>query len=543
MTVRYHPPAPEAVETPAERTSESRRRVDRSHSRGRTPETTSGNQADNQPAAPSRVSYTIERINVTPGAPAGKSGSAAAAQPQAESGQQAQPGQAGGAQGAGAPAGGEPAAEGALLGEGAQAPAAPEPGVTAEQVEARAQNMAAAQAALDNAEESPALMDAFASAPPTIKAQVSGDLGSRVSGTMSSETTALQENTPEITAEMNGNTPPPAGEITAPDATAIELEPAATEAEPDPEAVVGDPVRSEPGADANANLLARARASLAGATDNQSVAAQVAEDGLNNVQTTDPSIVTSPGSAPPVPQTGETDPQRFQNQQDEGSRQAQETLTAQQEQARALPGAERAQLADVHESLPVGDLTPPTAEDAAAPEGAQHYVEMNQPAEVQTAFDDIAGASMQASMADAQGQVQQAATDRDQQHTEAVNQAQSQAADAQRQADTDQQTHVSEARTQIEGQRQSTLEQQQTAVSDMQQQAEDRRTTDRASFDDRVTSDQAQLDDHYSQAETDAHAEVSSGEQQATDERDRAEREIGKPELVGSGSQLYHRPV
>lgn len=208
-------------------------------------------------------------------------------------------------------------------------PAAPEPGVTAEQVAARAEQAAAAQAALDNAEASPALMDAFANAPPTIKAQVAGDLGNRFSSAMSRETQTIRENTPAVEAEMNGNTPAPAGAITAPDATAVELEATPPEPTPDAETVVGAVAQNEEEADRNTSLVGRIAAAGGNPLDLERLRAQLEEQSLNNVQTTDPSIVTSPGAPPAVPLQGETDPQRYQNQVDEGSRQGREALAMQ----------------------------------------------------------------------------------------------------------------------------------------------------------------------------------------------------------------------
>ncbi|HEU5101100.1 MAG TPA: hypothetical protein VFU22_18875, partial [Roseiflexaceae bacterium] len=180
---------------------------------------------------------------------------------------------------------------------------------------------------------------------------------------------------------------------------------------------------------------------------------------------------------------------------------------------------------DVHESYPLGELPAPSADDAPAPEGAQQYLQLGQPPEVQTAFDELTGASMQESMAEARGQIDQAAQDRDQQHQEAVDQAQRNTEAAQQQAHSDQSNAVGDSRREIEAQRQSTLAQQQAAVADVEQQASDRSQTDRQQVDDRVRDDQAQLDDRYSQAEADAEAEVQRGEREAEAERQRAERE------------------
>ncbi|MCB0167272.1 MAG: hypothetical protein KDI79_23785 [Anaerolineae bacterium] len=485
MTSRTYA-APVAEPTPAERTSESRRRADRARPPAvqPAPSETERDEAASPAAGPERTNFSAGSIPTTPASQDGTGG------------------------------------EGALLAEGASPPPAPEPGITAEQVAAREEQLAAAQTALDSAEESPGLMDALAAAPPTLKAQVSGDLGQRFSEAMGSETEQIQQDTPEITAEMNGNTPPPAGQITDPAVTTVELEPTPPTPTPDAEAIIGSGTTVDENYSANDSVTAQFRRNFdaEGGADDVNRA-------LDNVQTRDPSIPSSPGTPPIIPQSGETDPQRFGNQIAEGSLQARNTLAAQQEQARALPGADRVQLADVHESVPVGDLTPPTAESGAAPEGAQQYLQMDQPPEVQTAFDQIAGEGMQQSLAEAQTQVQQAAQDRDTQHQEAVATAQSDTAEAQQQAESDQRDQVREARNGIEGQRRSTLEQQQNAVADVEQQAEDRRSTDRDQFDDRVRTDQAQIDGRYSQAETDANNEITAGERQAEEERRRKERE------------------
>lgn len=474
--------APTSDVAVAERPAESRRRADRA--RGVTfvpaPEPASEPpSAEQAPAEAPRLSYGVDSVATS--APA-------------------------------APAEGQPAA-------GMPEPAAaPEPGVSAEQVAQREAQVAASQAALDSAADTPGLMAAFAEAPPTVKAQVSGELGSRFDGTLGQDTQALQQETPELQAEMQGNTPAPAGQIVAP-AADVTLEQPPAEA-PAGEQIVGAPVATEEEFRANSAVvgqLTRGFSPEGGAED--------IGRALDSVQTSDPSIVTSPGSAPAIPLEGETDPQRMQSQIDAGSQQAQSVLAEQQAQAQALPGAERVQLADVHESYPLGELPAPSAEAAPAPEGAQQYLQLGQPPEVQTAFDDLTGASMQESMAEARGQIDQAAQDRDQQHQDAVDQAQRDTAAAEQQARSEQGSAVADSRQAIEAQRQSTLDQQQAAVADVEQQASDRSQTDRQQVDDRVRDDQAQLDDRYRQAESDAEAEVQRGEREAEAERQRAERE------------------
>ncbi len=249
------------------------------------------------------------------------------------------------------------------------------------------------------------------------------------------------------------------------------------------------------------------------------------EQALSGVQTSDPSIVASPGTPPQVPLEGPTNPARFQVQAAEGARLADETLAQQQAETHALPGVERVPLADVHEAHEVGELTAPVAPETTAPEGAQQYLGLNQPPEVQAAFDEVAGPSMQASMAEAQTQIDQAASERDAAQQAEVQEAQAQAAEAQTQAEADQQVQVAEAQAAIEGERQNAGEQQQAAVADMQQQAQTRQEADRQQFDERAQSDQAQIEQRYQEAESEATSEIAQGEHDARAERDRAERE------------------
>ena len=493
--------------TLAERTQESRRRADRARRRGEEPE-----REREREGARDRLRFRIEELEVAPPAEAGQQ--LVGEEPVRE------------------PSVGAQASEGEAVGnppaEGLPAPAAaPEPGITAEEVAAREAEAAAAQAALESAADSPGLMAAFQQAPPTVKAQVSGELGTRLNGVLGTETRAVEESTPEIQVELNGNTPAQPGEVPIPDAGAIDLEPVAPPPAPEAEVVVGEAVANEGVQTANQGVLSSLRGSYRPENGAESV-----ERALDNVSTSAPaSLLTSPGSPPPVEQSGETDPQRFQNQVGEGSRQAREALAAQQQAVSALPGVERVQLADVHEAVPVGELPVPGVAEAPAPEGAQQYLQMGRnrssglTPDVQTAFDGLAGPSMQESMAEAQGQMQQAVNERDQQHSEQVAQAQEQAAEAQHQAETDQRARVGETRGRIDSERQSVRDQQEAAVADAENQAEDRRQADREQFDNRVRSDQERIDTHYNEAERDATAEVREGERRAEAEQARAERE------------------
>jgi phage-related protein len=422
-----------------------------------------------------------------------------------------------GAEGVRAPAGGQGAA-GQLA--PLEVPAPPAPGVTPEQVAAREQEMAEARAALEGADTASGVVDAFANAPPTLKAQAAGQLGTQINGALQQESQTLQENTPPVEAHLAHDEAPPAAslQVAAPAAPTVNLEPNA----PAPAPPVSLPPTPEaPQFTAN-NGLADRVTSTQPAQENRS---EQLGEALRDVRTTDPGITTSPGAAPQVPLEGETDPQRLQNQSEEGRAQARQGLAAAQQAIVAGPGPERVQPVAVDETHQIGELQAPVVENASAPEGAQQYAAMNLPPEVQTAFDQNTGEQMRASVGQAQGQMQQATADRDQQHQTEVQRAQTENDHLVEQSDEEQRARVTEARGQIQTERQNTLDRQQEAVAGAESEAEGRRTRDREAVEGRVGEDRQAIEGRYQEADREAQQRVSEGERDAETRRRDAERD------------------
>ncbi|MCB9124193.1 MAG: hypothetical protein H6643_06710 [Caldilineaceae bacterium] len=243
------------------------------------------------------------------------------------------------------------------------------------------------------------------------------------------------------------------------------------------------------------------------------------------MRTADPGIATRPAQTPRVPLEGESDPQRLQDQLDEGRTQGRSALDGAQAAVVNGPGPERVQPISVHESHPIDGLNTPTVAAPPAPEGAAAYVAMNLPPEVQTSFDENNAAGMRASLGEAQSQITQAGATRDQQHQAAVDDAQTRNQALVQQADQDQRDRVGEARTQIQGERQRTLDEQAAAVRGVEEQADARRRQDRAGIDDRVQRDERAVQDRYDQTDRNAQAEIASGERRADDRKRQAERD------------------
>lgn len=396
-------------------------------------------------------------------------------------------------------------------------PPAPAPGVSAADVAAQQAAQAQAEAALAAAEGPEALMAAFAAAPPTIKAQHAATLGSETNRLAKEEQAAFSAGLPDLHAQLTAQveTPPPLA-VVSPDARPLELDVEGTLPQ------VALPPTPDPGRyTANDRVSADVSRLLSGEADDR--AASLATQ-LRAVQTSDASVATSPGAPPQVPLTGGADPAQLDEQITEGVAQSRQMRD---EAAQAVingPGPEQAQPIALAEAYPVGELVQPEIAAPAMPAEPQAYLELGLPPEVQTAFDQQQQAAMEASLAEARTQVDEASAERDQQRAEAVAEAQTQAQAQSAQADEQQRAGVIEARAQIQDARQETLAAQRDAVADIEQQATTERASRRRQIDERVRADEAQIEQHYEAAERDARAEVADGERQAEAERQRSER-------------------
>lgn len=397
-------------------------------------------------------------------------------------------------------------------------PPAPAPGVSAADVAAQQAAQAQAEAALAAAEGPEALMAAFAAAPPTVKAQRAAMLGAETDRLAKEEQAAFSAELPDLHAELNTQVeiPPPLA-VAPPDARPLDLD-----VEGAVPRVALPPTPDLGRYTANDRVTADVSRLLSGEADDR--AASLATQ-LRAVQTSDASVATSPGAPLRVPLTEGSDPAQLDQQMSEGVAQSRQIRD---EAAQAVingPGPEQAQPIALAEAYPVDELAQPEIAAPAMPAEPQAYLELGLPPEVQTAFDQQQQAAMEASLAEARTQVDEASAERDRQRAEAVADAQAQAQAQSAQADEQQRAGVIEARAQIQDARQETLEAQQAAVTGIEQQATTERTAHRREIDERVRTDEAQIEQHYEAAERDARAEVADGERQAEAERQRAERE------------------
>lgn len=398
-------------------------------------------------------------------------------------------------------------------------PAPLEPGITPENVTAREASRATAEAKLANAKDVDKKVDAYAAAPPSVKAQSYGSLGSDLSALTQAESESFQEKIPEFQAKLSGETESlPKLQVESPPAEAVTLEniPA-----PAPEPDIFPTPKATPYTGNNSIL--RTIAHLSEGTAPQDRANEIGNT-LRNVRTTDPEVETTPGPPPAIPLEEETDPERISHQIEAGKELATQARDQAQQAVINGPGPEQVQPVVMDESVPLEELAQMELTQPAPVPGVDEFSQREMPPEVITAFDQNNQDTMQASLAEAQAQVQQTTDERDLNRQEQLDTAQAEADRQTEQADQDQRDAVQTQRERIQDERQHTLEEQTQAVRNVESQTEARRREDQEAIEGRVRQDEDTIRENYNQAERNAAAEVRDGERQAEDKRREAEQ-------------------
>ncbi|SMY06266.1 phage tail protein [Flavimaricola marinus] len=372
-------------------------------------------------------------------------------------------------------------------------------------------------AALEAAITPELYMQAFSAAPPSVKAQKEPTLAADMAALAEAETAAHEETIPEFSATLDADDTavpevepvgPPSGEIDP-----LEAETPAPAPEPDIAPT------QDLGPFSGNQALENWRVPGAGQVDARTVARAI-----SGAETSDETVETSPGEAPPVPLEGETDPQRANDQAEAAGQNA----GAQRDEATQAvidgPGPEQVQLRAMDDPVPMVMEETALAVEAQAPvDGAADFSARELDAETTAIFDAHHGPEMQASMAEADAQMATMATERDAQRDAASSKAETDMAAAEAEANAEQVSKVSEARQTIQDERQATVDGQHAAVDEMTAEAEAENQATQTKISDRVAEDEAEISRKYTEAETKAEGELSEAEAKA--ERKKAEAE------------------
>lgn len=410
-------------------------------------------------------------------------------------------------------------------------PEMPATELSADELAARQAEQAQALAAIDGAEGASGVVDAFAEAPPSVKALAQGSLSGKIDGAVGKEETDFTAGIPEFHAEMGGT---PLGEeegappVAAPEIGEVQLEEDTPAPDQQPELPPTEAIGKFLANNAVVSFFSNLFGGGSAAEDDREQRAEAIGKSLNKVETSDPEIGTSPGEKPEVALEGETDPQRIEDQKGAGREQAR---GARNDAATAViegPGPEKAQLKSMDEVKTVGELKQPQLEGVASAQGAEKFQALAMPEEVNAQFDADMHGSMHDSMSEARGAMESAETERDASRDQALAQAESDRQSLVEKADGDQRDEVLEARKTIQTERQATLDAQADGVRDLETQAEKESRANSKKIKTRVKEDEGKISKRYDSAESEAETELKKGEKDAEAERKKSEEASNK---------------
>ena len=248
---------------------------------------------------------------------------------------------------------------------------------------------------------------------------------------------------------------------------------------------------------------------------------------LERIRTTDPGVNTSAGPRPKVDLSEDANPNEMRKRRAD----AQTDLVAQRDRTtetfRDHPGQQKIQPVAVEEHKPVA-LSPETAAkpEATPAQGVTDYAEARLPAEVRNRADELLGPKLDADLAPARTQTEQAAQERDTDKATEIANAEDEAARINRDADKDQRDIVVKSRGEVAKQQEEGIEDAYGKVNEFNEAADTEQTAARKEIGTKVTESEGEARRQMDEAETTARKKKEAKEKEAADKK----RELEKAE-------------
>ena len=246
---------------------------------------------------------------------------------------------------------------------------------------------------------------------------------------------------------------------------------------------------------------------------------------IDNLPTSSPDIKTDPGPAPVTDLAGQADPVRTVGDQQHAVGEGAKALDDAKKKVLSGPGAAQIQPVKLDEKLSV----PKEQATGAMPqlptvEGMTKMKKWNLPSNALAAFDTVAKPKMDASLAQAKGQMTQADAKRDADRDKAVSDAQDKVKSAHADADKQQQAKIADTRTQITNHQATTLVKHEAEIKKLDAQSSVKKQGTIGKINDRITADQSKVETDYQDAAKKADDQKKQGEEDAQKKKEEAEK-------------------
>jgi Domain of unknown function (DUF4157) len=240
------------------------------------------------------------------------------------------------------------------------------------------------------------------------------------------------------------------------------------------------------------------------------------KDFMSRIATKDTGVNTDAGNRPTIDTSGKADPNRVENQRQEGQNQLEDQNRAFSDKVKNNPGQENIQPQPVNEAFK-GEMSSETETglETQPVDDMTKYASMPLPQEVRDKADEKMVPLLAESMAAPRQEVATAASQRDEGKKKATDEAHEKAATLNHEADNEQSLLVKDSRKAVADEQNKCIEEAQNKIDEFNKEADSEQKTIKTSVTDRIAKDEGEATKKLEKAEEDAEKKREEGEENA----------------------------
>lgn len=268
------------------------------------------------------------------------------------------------------------------------------------------------------------------------------------------------------------------------------------------------------------------------------------KDVMGGVSTRDGGMNTSAGARPKIDTTGKANPQRTDNQAQEGKEQVNQEKDKAAEEINKNPGQENIQPEFFEEPNTIQLNTELSAQVISEQDqNIAEFAKLSLPEEVRTQADLDLAPALDKSLVQPREQTKQAAMKRDSDKQKAIDDSKAQVEQLNKDAEQQQQQVVAENRQAVADEQKRGIEEANTQMNAFSTEADKEKNKANKEAKERIKKDQSDADKQLKQAEADAEKERKKGEEQARAEKEKAKKDSGEKSWWGKFKDVVSSAV
>lgn|GEM_PF-1512720 len=243
---------------------------------------------------------------------------------------------------------------------------------------------------------------------------------------------------------------------------------------------------------------------------------------LGKIETSS-TVNASPGPAPTVQLSGESDPSRANEEQEEANQKSDASYVKHVEAINAGPGPEVVKPLHVQEAIPAANIELPPIPDVGTPAEAADYLSKGHDAQVYDKADELQAGKFDEALAEAEGQFEQAGDNLDTDHASKVDEASKAVDDENTKAQEKQEAEVNKARGDIDKGRSDTKKAQEGELKKAKKAGDKQRKSAQGKIEKRRKDDDKKISKKFKEGEKKAAQKKKTAEKKAAAKKKEAD--------------------